>query len=347
MQGPDSKVYLLYIMFTIILHNMTKEIKITKDEFTKIRKAAQEIIDQLDNKLPYTNNSKSVIDSPYVSDKGFVSNDDYELNNKEKEIIKFVSNNPGCNKEYVVENMRFSRPITLKHIGNLLLSGKIVSEKDINNARKHLLFINKNNLFSEIISNLQLFEKAYFDLIDKIELKNYNIISNEVTANKRDLYIDVIEALFTPFKILMYIFQFVLLFNHKNNIKKHSSFNQSIIYDSFEQISNKLFTSSIIKKVHKEKIYFNYFGSINNIPDSINEMLKVMRQYELDREIEKVMDNLWNISFPYLPYIDPFFSRFSYKELQNWKKIMSDFRSSIYSKKKNYNQLIHKGISSA
>jgi hypothetical protein len=347
MQGPYSKVYLLYIMFIITLHNMSKEIKITKDEFYKIRKAAQEIIDQIDDKLPYSNNSKSVFDSPYVLDKEFVSNDDYELNNKEKEIIKFVSNNPGCNKEYVVDNMRFSRPITLKHIGNLVLSGKIVIQKDINNARKHLLFINRKNLFSEIINNLQLFEKAYFDLIDKIELKNFDIITNEVTANRRDRYTDIIDALFTPFKILMHIFQFILLFNHKNNIKKHSSFSKSIIYDSFEQISNKLFTSSIIKKIHKEKIYFNYFGNINNIPDAIDEMLKVMRQYELEREIEKVMDNLWNISFPYLPYIDPFFSRFSDKELQNWKKIMSDFRSSIYSKKKKYNQLIHKGISSA
>ena len=347
MQGSDSKVYLLYIMFTIILHNMTKEIKITKDELYKIRNAAQEIIDQIDNKLPYSNNSKSVIDSPYVLDKGFVSNDYYELNNKEMEIIKFVSNNPGCNKEYVVKNMRFSRPITLKHIGNLVLSGKIVSEKDINNARKHLLFINRKNLFSEIISNLQLFEKAYFDLIDKIELKNFDIIPNEVTANRRDLYTDVIEALFTPFKILMHIFQFILLFNHKNNIKKYSSFTKFIIYDSFEQISNKLFISSIIKKVHKEEIYFNYFGSINNILLTLDEMLKVMRLCELDKEIEKVMDNLWNISFPYLPYMDPFFSRFSDKELQDWKKIMSDFRSSIYSKKKNYNQLTHKFISSS
>jgi hypothetical protein len=347
MQGPDSKVYLLYIMCTITLPNMSKEIKITKDEWYKIRKAAQEIIDQIDDKLPYSNDSKSVFDLPYISDKGFVSNNDYELNNKEKEIIKFVSNNPGCNKEYVVDNMRFSRPITLKHIGNLVRSGKIVIQKDINNARNHLLFINKENLFSEIINNLQLFEKAYFDLIDKVELKNFDIISNKITPNKRDLYTNVIKALFTPFKILMHIFQFIVLFNYKNNIKKHSSFSKSLIYDSFEQISNKLITSSLLKNIHKEDIYFNYFGSINNIPDTIYEMLKIMRLCELDNEIEKVMDNLWNISFPYLPFIDPFFSRFSNKELQNWKKIMNDFRSSIYSKKKNYNQLIHKIMSSA
>jgi hypothetical protein len=101
-----------------------------------------------------------------------------------------------------------------------------------------------------------------------------------------------------------------------------------------------------IHEVNKDNVYFNYFGSINNIPDTINEMLKVMRLCKLDNEIEQVMDDLWIICFPYLPFIDPFFSRYSNEELQNWKKIMNDFRSSIYSKRRKYSPFLDKVMSS-
>jgi hypothetical protein len=182
------------------------------------------------------------------------------------------------------------------------------------------------------------FKKDYSDLIVKIETKDIDNILNE--CKKRDLNkiyykVDLVRVLFKPFKIITYIAQFILMFNHSNYPRTIISIAKSIIFDTFEQIRNQLWSSSITQKLCKfeEDIYFIFFTTIEKIPDRISELLQIMKFCELDKEMELVMNNLWKICLSYLSFIHPFFSRYSSEELQDWKKVMSEYDSSIYSKK--------------
>jgi predicted transcriptional regulator len=328
---------------------MNNDVKMTKEDLSKIKNSAQSVVNDIDKLLSFTSkDSIKSSDEEYIINKN-PKDKDYEPNNKENEIIKFIVKNPGSSKETVAENMNFSRTTTLKYIEKLLNANIIIYEKDGNNENTYLLYLNTHDSLLALINNLQTFQESYFDLIEKIDLEDFNTIVKECRINiKKFSDHNLVYALFVPFKIIMHIYQFNLLFNHRLHPNKDNPIINSIIFDIFEQISNKLFSSSTIYKIYNQyenDIYFNYFNNIGIIPDTINEMLKIMRTCKLDQEIEKVMDNLWRIYIPFLRYLDPFFSRFTLEELQNWKIIMSDFESSLYSKKREYNLLYN--ISSA
>lgn len=322
---------------------MNNEVKTTTEDLSKIKNSAQSVVDEIDKLLSFTSeDSIKSSDEKYIFNKN-PEDKDYGPNNKENEIIKFIIKNPGSSKEFVAQHMSFSRTTSLKYIEKLLNANIIIYEKDGNNENRYLLFHNTHDSLLGLIGNLQTFQKCYFDLIDNIDLKDLEIIVKECRAKiKKNPDNDIVRALFVPFKIIMHIFQFNLLSKHPHHTNKNISITNSIIFDLFEEIRNKLFSSSTIRKIYNKyenDIYFNYFNTIGEIPDAINDMLKITRICKLDQEIEKVMDNLWKICIPYLRFLDPFFSRFTSEELQNWKTIMNDFESSLYSKKRNYNLL--------
>jgi len=329
---------------------MNNEVKRRTEDLNKIKNSAQNIIDDIDKLLSFTSKDSKTNDEKDIFIKK-LKDKDYELNAIEDEIIRFIGRNPGRSKEFIVQNINCSRVTGLKHTNELLKSNIIIYKKDINNANTHLLYLNQYESILVLISYLQAFQESYFNLIEKIELKDFSILLKDCRTNIKKIFFtekDIVRILFAPFKIIMHVFQFYLLFNHLNYPTNSISITKSIIFDIFGEIRNKLFSSSMIYKIYDKYVkdlYFNYFDSIDSIPDIINEMLKIFRISKLDHEIEKVMDNLWKICVPVLPFIDPFFSRFTSKKLQNWKVIMNDFDSSLYSKKRNYNLLYN--ISSA
>ncbi|HET7643407.1 MAG TPA: hypothetical protein VFK40_07850 [Nitrososphaeraceae archaeon] len=326
---------------------MKDAVIIPKDNFFRMQKTLQCTLDEMDKVLSVApedpENLPFIINELEKNSK----NKYYETSDIEKEIIYFISTNPGTIQTDIVNFISFSdatkfkyikktesRQTALKYIGNLLKVNIIRCEKD--NANKSHYYINKSESLTELINFLLLFKKDYSELIVKLETKDIENISNHYTKilNKKFYNDDLIQVLFIPFKILLYISQFILMFNHSNYPRSSISIFKSIIFDTIEQIRNQLWSSSIIQKLGDfEVIYFIFIDPIKNIPDNINEMLQIMKVCNLDKEIELVMNNLWNICLPYLHFIHPFFSRFSAAKLQNWKAVMSEYELSIYSKK--------------
>ncbi len=329
---------------------MNNGTKLVRDDQSEIKKNVQNIIDRSDSNLTAPNHgSKKTLNELCIYNE--VSKDEeYELNEKEIGIIEFISKYPGCCKEYVVHRVGFSRPIVLKYIDRLSIAGFIICEIDKNDKRKQLLYINKQAALLALISNLHSFETSYSNLIDKMKSIGFETIIKDCRVGIRQIFsdYDLIRILFTTFTIAIHVSQFYILFNRKDYPSNSLSPAKIIVYDIFDRISSKLNAINLNRKYsqYREDVYFNSFSETNSIADTISELLKIMRICKLNQEIESVIDSLWNICIPALPSLDPFFSRFTKIELQNWKQIMNDFESSIYSKKRNYNPFLHKVMSS-
>jgi hypothetical protein len=117
---------------------------------------------------------------------------------RKKEILKFVKQNPGITKSKVIVHMTELRMsslvITQELLTALIRSGKIRVQKDKPNSRNHRLFFNDKNEFNKLTSEIARLEDTSSKFIDifikellnkdapKTEFKEYS------TDSKRHLF---------------------------------------------------------------------------------------------------------------------------------------------------------------
>jgi hypothetical protein len=99
-----------------------------------------------------------------------------------------------------------------------------------------------------------------------------------------------------------------------------------------QQIHLKLYKSKILKMLigdSEEEILVHLFMNTSNglSPRSIIEMIGIFKKLRMGESIERLIDSLWNFSYPILPLVDLHYGRNKYnaETIKNWRKVISEF----------------------
>jgi hypothetical protein len=263
------------------------------------------------------------------------------LSSTEMSVFQYIKKHPGTSKEEVVSNVKNrSRVPILKAIKSLADDGLILDKEDENNRKRRHLFINTDNELAGLILKLDSLKESYFSLLDKTESLGDKLVSNMSFYDKSNL----IEALILPFKTVMLLVQYDI-FGHiekkPNNdlIQKKTN----IVFTMMQQIHLKLYKSMILKILigdSEEEILVNLFMNTSNglSPRSIIEMIEIFKKLRMHEPIEKLIDSLWNFSFPILPFVDLHYdlSKYNVETIKNWRKVISEFEYNASKNKKLY-----------
>ena len=302
---------------TLPVHNMIEEKFVPAEEVQRIKKCVD---DALKNSISLSSAEKISV-RPEKSD----------LDEKEKTILDYIKNNPGVIKQTVVDVFKnkvgYSRKPVLKIVNKLERYGLIIIRPDKVNPRKHHLFVNNENALVLLIENLDSFKQNYFTIIDSVELLDDNTISNMAFIEMSKL----IESIILPFKSFILLMQYNL-FGHtetpSNKLILDKKF--AIFHTAMQEIHLKLYKSKILKIFtdnNEEQLLVHLFANKSNglRPENIIEMLKTFEQCGLRENIEKLMDPLWNLSYPILPFVHSHYRRYNAKDLRDWRRVLTEF----------------------
>ena len=250
------------------------------------------------------------------------------LSEKEKLVFKCIREHPGTNKENVVNNVKeYSRMTIRKTIESLVDYGLIFDKEDKNNSRRHHVFINPRSELASLILKLDSFKETYFNLLDKTQLLEDNLVFNMPFYDKSKL----IEALVLPFKSLMLVMQYDL-FGHLEKAPNKDLVEKKVdaVYMTMQQIHLKLYETKIFKMAfgdNEEEILIHQFMNPSNglSPGNIIEMMRIFKKLRMSESIEKLINSLWDISYPILPFVDLHYRKYNVETIKNWRKVMSEF----------------------
>jgi hypothetical protein len=296
---------------------MTEEKVVPVEEVQRITKYVDDIL-------------KKSISLP-SSEKISVRPEKSDLDEKEKTILDYIKNNPGDIKQTVVDAFKikvgYSRKPVLKIVNKLERYGLIIVRPDKENIRKHHLFINNENALVLLIEIIDSFKQNYFTIIDGVEMLDDNKISNMAFIERSKL----IESIILPFKSFTLLMQYNLFGQSEtpsNKLILDKKF--GIFHTAMQEIYLKLYQSKILKILtddNEGQILIHLFSNNANglRPENIIEMLKTFELYGLRENIEKLMDPLWKLSYPILPFVHSHYRRYNTKELKDWRRVIAEF----------------------
>src|SRR2546426_4264284 len=101
-----------------------------------------------------------------------VATEETDLDERDKAIFDYIRGDQDLIKKNVIDTFKgklgYSRKIILRRIKRLEQLGMIIVKPDKNNRRIHHLLINNGNELVSLIADLDSFQQAYFDLIDRL-----------------------------------------------------------------------------------------------------------------------------------------------------------------------------------
>lgn len=253
-----------------------------------------------------------------------------QLSEKEELIFGYIKEHPGVTKEDVVRNVKdYSRVTVLNTIKRLVDDGLILDKEDKINSKRHFLFVNSNNELALLIIKLDSFEEAYLDLIDKLQLSDN--VSKISFIDKSNLA----EAIILPFKSLMLLMQYEL-FGHIEKAPNGDLVQKKVntVYTRIQQIHLKLCENKALNELFapmysEEEILIHLFMNRSNglSPENIIAILGTFKKFGMTEYVEKLIDSLWDISYPILHFVDLHYSRVKYDAvmIKDWRNIISEY----------------------
>ena len=111
----------------------------------------------------------------------------YALNENKRRsiIIEYIKNNPGCNKQKVVNALdgQLSRVPILNTLKELKKERIIHELKEKQNSRDHKLFVNTGNIVVSVSQEIDELEKSFFSLFKSIKKKYDAVYSSANSTN--------------------------------------------------------------------------------------------------------------------------------------------------------------------
>jgi Fe2+ or Zn2+ uptake regulation protein len=263
----------------------------------------------------------------------------YQLDKKEREVIKFLNGNPGSTKEDVVKGLKgkFSRVTVFDAIDVLLEKGIIVNNRK--GKGRNRLYVKHEEEILSIQENLGAFQFSYSELIDEmISIFQLKLSGKENQKEERAL-IHLLSKIIKLYKFLctVYITSDIFLWHKRplDNGILHAKF--ELFFNTMKEIHNKL--CEMLTKVgieHKrgvEIVYtILYNGEWSFSAGELSSMLKSFNKNGLGNYFEYVVDAIWVLSYPILPLIDPFYGK-HYKSgtLRDWRNLFKASNTLHYS----------------
>ena len=111
------------------------------------------------------------------------------------------------------------------------------------------------------------------------------------------------------------------------------------LYSRVQQIHLKLYENKTLNKLFaplysEEEILIHLFMNTSNgiSPKDIIGVLETFKKFGLKECVGKLIDSLWDISYPVLPFVHLHYSRKKYDAvmIKNWRKVMSEYDHNTY-----------------
>lgn len=262
-------------------------------------------------------------------------NKDEKLPILQQAIIEYITKNPGTSKQKVIDKLTLegkgSRVTILKDIKILIENGLVASRKVKENSPNYNLYIN-DNYYKDLIDVHNEFEKLFIEIIEKLKpqiftdefLLNFN---NEQPSQTQIIILHIMYNIYSHFMAMVILHA---IFNWPEIIKDEEKRNKlntilfskmqklhQVIYDSFKYESNKLQISLGIPVL--ANTILSWF-KLN--PSNLKSSIEIVKEYNVSSQMEKLLEIVWKVSYPFLPFARPLFEKDGYTESQEikWSK---------------------------
>lgn len=274
--------------------------------------------------------SKKAIILPPFFDEILPRTDEADLDEKDKEILDYISKNSGIIQERLLSALEnktgYSRRAFYRIIKKLKQSHMVTVEPDKINKRIHHLYINNYNIIISLLDDLVAFNKAYFNLID-------NLTRLEMSFSSATERLQMANAITMPFRffIIGYGISSIILSWQQTSLDKqtlHRKF--TLMYRHLQEVHSKLSDTMLdtglietADEILVEGIIEKNSGILN--PKEIITVLNTFDKYGLRENIELVLDCLWRISHPIIRLSYPYYTLKNPAVQKDWRKLLEEY----------------------
>jgi hypothetical protein len=213
------------------------------------------------------------------------------------DVLRYIIKNPNQTENKIVMTFKgtYARLSVRKTI-QYLADNKIIKIKVIN-SNQHEIIPNYRNLLTNLIQDLDIFEEKTIILT--------NQLNNTINQRKIDVDQDTIEMLYFIYQHQILMFLLHALFVWPTAIKDDELLS-TIYITLFPKLRNILINlemkiSSTGSKIAMERSLTD--SLFNLTPDVLNKLLDKSKQYDINPEVEKVLDIIWKNSKIFYPKI--------------------------------------------
>jgi len=250
---------------------------------------------------------------------------DGDLTGQERKVMQFISANPDVTKQDIVDHFKgeMARVPVFNTIDSLVRYGIIEDNLDPKNRQVHRLSANKSSIFLSVLQELDQFEKSFPNLLQKIMQS-----AKETFGSQPDSLQD--NPLMQPYQLFdnmlrSYVFRYTYVWPAK--------------FQDRRDVLNKLLgivlsrVSKIRETIPKIPVeQFDYFSEaflVTKIQGTefLKSFVSAAERFGLTKEIEPVLDSLWNINKEIQGYAYPEPRLFSWQGFEygkdDWRKLLS------------------------
>lgn len=259
-----------------------------------------------------------------------------DMNEKEKSIFEYIINNQGVIKEHVVnafkEKAGYSRKPVFKILRRLEEYEYIKIIPNPTNNRKHQLYLNNQNEIGSLAKNVDSFSREYCRLITCIK-KN---------CEDPQIALDF-HAIIMPLKFFIRLFSNSILWNtvhpDKEILHRKFAFISNAMETIYLKLSNTMQNNSWIKSAEEITTEIMYDGSNIFHPEKIINMLRIFEKYGLRENAEMVLDCLWNIGYPIIRFMYPYYSLKNPDVPTDWRKLITEYETFPIPAERSYHRI--------
>jgi hypothetical protein len=256
-------------------------------------------------------------------------------------IINYIRNNQGCNAEDIVKGVG-------NHIGRVkvfkvlkvLRKQRMVTIQKLGRDIKH--FLNDTNPLVSVPIELEAFEKGLYTLLErakKITEEKYGPAISEVTLTNKDLTrinSEFASLNLEPLRLMFAMIDAYLL--NSTALWPRMIKDKEILKDLYVYVFNKIADIQVHLFQSLSSTRIGNHGKMSDIiiphiqiryhmTSSLTRCIKIYGKFNMQKEIEPVIDSLWRVEGGLRKYMYPeprlYGWDFKYDGTDDWKKLIS------------------------
>ena len=256
---------------------------------------------------------------------------------RRKIIIDFISEHQGCNAQYIKNGVKEQiGSVKVSRILKDLKEENIVIEKRRKqNSRDIPLYVNTDNLLVSVPRELEEFENAFFILLEKAKLefekRNLSILSQTRDPSEFSILIPLILQ---PLKIFheminVYNVYSILLWPKKIQDKDTLKELYTVVFTKIANMQVRIIES--LKSIKPSEVAEANITVLNSkfldslyATRNIIDHYEIFSKFEMQKEIEPVLDSMWKINSEYKQnaYPEPMLYGWDFGETDDWRKLV-------------------------
>lgn len=269
---------------------------------------------------------------------------------RKKILIDYIKVNQGCTKEDITkdETMAISRVTIFKLIDELVAEGLVQVERRRPNSRDHKLYVKSDNILVNVRTDLNHVLELIVDLVTAVtgQPQKWDSYTHKQLVPRMEWVVNL--TLFRPILLLNLLrsnYQYCSIFSWPTVIKDKGALSNLMKYVLSELTSVYIFIIQNIQYIFQGKYSKHYFeddiiGLETPQLYGLVDMVAKYQQSGFAKEIEEIMDIIWNIMHIEVlkvlyPEPDLFGWEYHFEE-DGWRKLLSIQRAKQFETRKFY-----------